>query len=284
MSGVLRTRAIGVVTAAAIVTAATLGAADGTPTILVSRQLLAAENLKVGELVQLSSTGSGEGGRTFRVAGVYEPVANPSLLGARRQEVRLHLGDLLALTADPGDRGALDTVAAINVALDDPSDAAAFGADLSARVPGLVTRPAVGSSAPFVVLERFHLAIALVTVIASSVFLLALMVMLVDERREIVGMLRLIGFRRRRILQQVLAEGAIIAVGGAVFGVAFAAALQRAVNAFFQWKYDTVLVFVHITPQVVLQSALLAIPLGIAASLVASWTLLRRQAYVLARR
>ena len=36
---------------------------------------------------------------------------------------------------------------------------------------------------PFVVLERFHLAIAIVTIIASTVFLLALTVMLVDERR-----------------------------------------------------------------------------------------------------
>ncbi len=77
----------------------------------------------------------------------------------------------------------------------------------SAAVPGAVAQR-TGSderrAAPFVVLERFHLAIAIVTVIASSVFLLALMLMLVDERRATVGMLRLIGFRRSRILQHVL--------------------------------------------------------------------------------
>ncbi len=60
----------------------------------------------------------------------------------------------------------------------------------------------------FVVLERFHLAIAIVTVVASTVFLLALMLMLVDERRETVGILRLIGLPTRRILLQVFVEGA----------------------------------------------------------------------------
>ena len=72
-------------------------------------------------------------------------------------------------------------------------------------------------------LERFHLAVAIVTMIGSAVFLLALMMMLVDERRDTVGMLRLIGFTRRRILMQVFAEGTLIAAAGTAFGVLFAA-------------------------------------------------------------
>ena len=57
-------------------------------------------------------------------------------------------------------------------------------------------------------------------------FLLALMVMVVDERRSTVGTLRLIGFTRRRILIQVLAEGALIATVGAAAGILFAFATQ----------------------------------------------------------
>ena len=101
-------------------------------------------------------------------------------------------------------------------------------------------------AAPFVVLERFHLAIAVVTVIASSVFLLALMLMLVEERRATVGVLRLIGFRRARILQHVLAEGVVIALAGAVFGIVLSVVMQDGINRFFQWRYDTALVFVQI--------------------------------------
>ncbi|PYQ47262.1 MAG: hypothetical protein DMF78_24180, partial [Acidobacteria bacterium] len=69
------------------------------------------------------------------------------------------------------------------------------------------------------------------------------MVMLVDERRDTMAILRLIGLSRRRILAQVLVEGMLIAVVGAVFGVALAAVLETGFNRFFQWRYDTALVF-----------------------------------------
>ena len=199
----------------------------------------------------------------------------------------MHLPDLSSLVADPSDPGSLETVTAINVALTQPADAAPFARDVAARLPGAVARP---TSAPddrtstFVVLERFHLAIAIVTVVGSAVFLLALMVMLVEERRGTVGILRLIGFTRQRILLQVFAEGAVIAVAGACCGVLFALASEGFFNRFFQWRYDTALVFLRITPRVALQSVAMAIPLGILASLIASWTLLRQQLLTLIRR
>jgi hypothetical protein len=81
--------------------------------------------------------------------------------------------------------------------------------------------------------RALHLAIAIVTVVGSAVFLLALMVMLVEERRATVGILRLIGFTRQRILVQVFAEGPLIAVAGAAFGVLFALVSQGFFNRFF---------------------------------------------------
>jgi ABC-type lipoprotein release transport system permease subunit len=260
-------------------------AADQSPGILVSRQLLESRQLRVGQLVRLAPDASGAGARTFRIDGVYEPTPDPMRFAQPRLEARLHLPDLLALTAEP-DSG-VDSVNAINVKLADPADATAFANDVMARLPGLNARP---TRAPdertqsFVVIERFHLAIAIVTVIGSAVFLLALMVMLVDERRGTVGILRLIGFTRRRILVQVFAEGALIALAGAAFGILFALASQKIFNRFFQWRYDTALVFLRITPHVVIQSLALTVPLGVAASLIASWTLLRRQLLALIRR
>ena len=137
-----------------------------------------------------------------------------------RHEVRLHLPDLMA-TDGRARRSAGVRVGGRDQRRASPaaSDAAALSATrLASRIPGLVVRSTSASderAAPFVVLERFHLAIAIVTVIASSIFLLALMLMLVDERRETVGILRLIGFRRRRILLHVLAEGVVVAAAGA---------------------------------------------------------------------
>jgi putative ABC transport system permease protein len=257
------------------------------PAVLVSRPLRESERLSIGDLVWLSTDPTGAHPRQFRIAGEYEPVPDPMRLGTVRHEVRLHLPDLIEMTADPADPLATESVDAVNVALAKPADAASFARDLSARAPGLVVRSTVGSderAAPFIVLERFHLAIAIVTVIASSIFLLALMLMLVDERRETMGILRLIGFRRRRILLHVLAEGAVIAAAGAVFGIVLSVALEGGINRFFEWRYDTALVFVRITPRIALRSVVLAVPLGLLAAIASSWTLLRREVFSLTRR
>jgi putative ABC transport system permease protein len=259
------------------------------PTVLLSRQLAAAEGLRVGDTVTLASKPDGSSARRFRVAGTYEPVADPMRLAAQRFEARLHLPDLLSLVAVVPDPLSAESVTAINVALKDPGTVSSFADDVRATIPipQLTARSAQGgegTATVFVVLDRFHFAIAIVTVIASTVFLLALMVMLVEERRETVGILRLIGLRKRRILFQVVAEGLLIAVVGAAFGILFAAALEGSVNAFFQWWYDTPLVFVRITPRIAASCVLVAVPLGVLASLISSWTLLRANVLDLARR
>jgi putative ABC transport system permease protein len=257
------------------------------PGILLSRQLAESHNLRVGDRVRLAADPSGAHSRLFRIDGIYEPTPDPMRFAQQRFEARLHLPDLLALTADPSDPASMEAVTSINVALVNPSDAPVFARDLAARLPGIIARPTTAPddrTTTFVVLERFHLAIAIVTVIGSAVFLLALMVMLVDERRGTVGILRLIGFTRSRILLQVFTEGTLIAVAGAVAGILFALAMQGFFNRFFQWRYDTALVFLRITPRVVWQSLVVAVPLGIAASLIASWTLLRQRLLALMRR
>jgi putative ABC transport system permease protein len=272
------------------------------PQVLVSRQLLEKEHLEIGEVISLSGAASGRNKRLFRIVGTYEPVADPARLGDPSLAVRLHLPDLIDLGSDALDPQAHERAGAINVKLagranpgdDNVGDAdaggrdvKAFGRELATRMPGLEvhsTVPREREADPFVVLERFHLAIAVVTVFASSMFLLALMVMLVDERRQTVAILRMIGLRRRRILLQVLAEGLLVALAGAGFGVLLAAVLQGGFNHFFQWRYDTSLVFVRVTPQIAARSVLLAVPLGVAASAMSSWSLLRRDALNLARR
>ncbi len=256
------------------------------PDILVSRQLLESQQLAVGDVIALSSDTAGSNPRSFRIAGQYEPTPDPMRLGAARLEVRLHLPDILGLTAgsDPLEAESVD---ALNVMLATDGDARATARRLITAVPGTLAERTGNDerrAAPFVVLERFHLAIAIVTVIASSVFLLALMLMLVEERRATVGMLRLIGFRRSRILQHVLAEGVVIAITGALFGVVLSVVMEGGINRFFQWRYDTALVFVHITPGVALRSVAVAVPLGVAAIFASSWSLLRGEGISLTRR
>ncbi len=267
--------------------AASPAAADDVPTVLLSRQLAESRGLTVGALVRLAPRADGTGARTFRVAGIYEPTPDPARLGTVPREIRLHLPDLLDLTREPDDPVGAEHVAAINVALQDQGDSAAFARDVNARIPGVLARrtdEAAGAAAPFRVLERFHFAIAAVTIGAATVFLLALTIMLVDERRETAGVLRLIGLPSRRILLQVLIEGVLVAGVGAAFGLCLAVLSESLINAYFQWRYDTALVFVRITPEIARTCLAIAVPLGAAATVTASWALLRRNGLRLARR
>jgi ABC-type lipoprotein release transport system permease subunit len=256
-------------------------------TILVSRQLAESERLEIGSVVRLSADPGGALAREFRIVGIYEPTPDPARLGGVPREVRLHLTELLDLTRPSDVPAGTEYVSTINVALVDPQDARRFARDVNARMPGVFARPARaagGSAAPFAVLERFHQAIAIVTISAATVFLLALTIMLVEERRETVVILRLIGLPARRILMQVLLEGLLVAGAGATFGLVLAIASQSAINRFFQWRYDTALVFVRITLDVALTCVAIAVPLGAAATVLASWALLRRRILRLARR
>ena len=267
---------------------ATAGAQDTQlPTVLVSRQLAESERLTVGSVVRLATDASGTRSQEFRVGGIYEPTPDPSRLGQVPRAVRLHLPDLLDMTRPVGIPAGAEYISSVNVALVNPDDAHQFARDVDARLPGVVALPsgeAAGSAGPFRVLERFHLAIAIVTIVAATVFLLALTIMLVDERRETVGVLRLIGLPVRRILAQILLEGLMVAGVGAIFGLVLAVLSEQLINQFFQWRYDTALVFVRVTGDVALTCVTIAVPLGASATVVASWALLRRGGLRLARR
>jgi len=265
----------------------TTAPADPPAGILISRQLAEREHLHAGDLVSLALDATGTGSRPFRVDGTYEPTPDPLRFTAKRIEARMHLPDLIAMTANPADPASAESLSAINVRLADPQDAVRFAAAVAARAPGIVVRPttrARDGSDPFAVLERFHVAVAIVTVLGSTAFLLALMVMRAEERRETIGIIRLIGISQRSILIEVLVEGLLIATAGAAFGILLAVATQGAVNAFFQWRYDTALVFVRVTRSIALQSIAVSVPLGILAGLVGSWTLLRRDVLALVGR
>jgi len=281
------TRYVLALVGAALVATAPVRADDKLPSVLISRQLSESEHLAVGDVIRLSVSEDGRNVQQFRIAGVYEPTPDPARLGAVIREVQLHLPDLVNLTRDTSTPSGSEYVQTINVALVDPSDAEAFSRDVRARMPGIDAQPATGaaeSTGPFIVLRRFHLAIAIVTIVASTVFLLALTIMLVDERRAAVGVLRLIGLPIRRIVLQLFLEGVFIAVVGSMFGLVLSLLSQGIINRFFQWRYDTALVFVRITPQVAAVCVAIAVPLGVSATVVASWALLRRNGLRLARR
>ena len=133
-------------------------------------------------------------------------------------------------------------------------------------------------------LDRFHWAIAIVTVAGSTAFLLALMVMRAEERREIIGILRLMGIPPRSILVEVLLEGLLIATAGAVFGTLVAVSAQSLVNGSSSGATTRRWCSCASRLRSPGRRVAFAVPLGVVAGLAASWTLLRRDVVSLIRR
>jgi hypothetical protein len=86
------------------------------------------------------------------------------------------------------------------------------------------------------------------------------------------------------VLLEVFIEGLFLAMAGAAVGLLIAIASEGLFNRFFQWRYDTSLVFIRVTPAIAVRCVALAVPLGVLASVLASWTLLRRNIMTLLRR
>jgi putative ABC transport system permease protein len=131
------------------------------------------------------------------------------------------------------------------------------------------------------VVSRFHRAIAVITIVASAVFLLCIMLLKVEERRLDAAVMRFVGVRRRTIFGALLLEAAVVAAFGSILGTGLAYLAGAATNAYYGRFFETTLIFSLITPDLVLFSVALSLALGIAAGAVAAWRLVHTRPLVL---
>jgi len=248
------------------------------PGVAVERRLAGELALHVGDTVRLGA--APDSMRTLAVvAAVYEPRPDPAHITKDERYVRLHLPDLAALLGAPDrvDRFGIGLVPGV------PVDSAV--ARLEQYAFGYQAFPsaaiASGSSQTFLVVSRFHRAIAVITIVASAVFLLCIMLLKVEERRLDAAVMRFIGVRRRTIFGALLLEAALVAVAGSVVGTVLAFAAGAVTNAYYRRFFDTALTFSLITPGIVLFSVGLSLALGVAAGALAAWRLVRTRPLVL---
>lgn len=242
--------------------------------ITIDERLAARATLAVGDTAVLAPS-AGARGDTVIIAGITRRSADPSEIARSEFRVRLHLDHLQAITGS-GDRvgrfavqtrdlpGAVDSAAARINAL-----AFGFRAYPAAEV-------AVETSATFRVVNRFHRAIGVITIVASAIFLLCITLLKVDERRRDAGALRLLGISRATIVRAVVLEASLIAVIGSLMGAAFGYVAGWIVNWYYQGVYSTPLKFAIVTPGIVLFATALSLGLGVIAGLLAAQRLVRR--------
>ncbi|MCU0620430.1 MAG: ABC transporter permease [Gemmatimonadales bacterium] len=262
----------------AIALLAALGQQPAPIDIAIERRLAREHALRVGDTVRLG-TAPDVPGTLARVAAIYEPARDPAAILRREPRIRLHLPDLATLLGTP------DRVDRLGVRLRAGVAAEGAAAALNRSAYGYRAQPssaiASESSQTFRVVSRFHRAIAVITIVASAIFLLCIMLLKVEERRLDAAVMRFVGVRRRTIFLALLLEAAVVAGLGSLLGVGIAWLSSLATNAYYQRFFDTRLVFSLVTPGIVRFSVLLSLLLGLGAGALAAWRLVRTRPMVL---
>jgi putative ABC transport system permease protein len=245
--------------------------------IAIDDRLAANAGLAVGDRVALSRDPASPRDSATVVA-VFSRASDPSEVARGEYHVRLHLDDLQTVL-DYGDRVDRFAIQSAPGRIDDALRAingAAFGfrAYPSREI-------AVQTSRTFLVVSRFHRAIGVITVVASAIFLLCIMLLKVEERRRDVAALRLMGISRATVVASIMVEATVIAVFGSLVGIALGALASAIVNWHYQGVYRTPLAFSTVTPGIVASAVALSVLLGLAAGYLAAQRLVRQQPLVL---
>jgi putative ABC transport system permease protein len=266
---------------AALLFAALTQSIDSTParhaprTIAIDERLASDARIKVGDRLVVATTPGGAGDSVI-VAAVIRRRADPSEVARAEYRAIMHLNELQSLVSygDRVDRFAVSTrgAAATDSAIRHINDAAfGFQAYRSRDI-------AVETSRTFLVVSRFHRAIGVITIVASAIFLLCIMLLKVDERRRDVAALRLMGISARSIVRSVMVEAALVAVVGSVVGVGLGWVAAQIINWHYRAVYRTPLAFALVTPDIVFLAVALSLVLGLAAGLLAAQRLVHMPA------
>lgn len=262
----------------AALVSAVLQAPTQVPAIAVERRLATQLGLSVGDTIRLGPTPD-----SLRllatVAAVYEPRPDPGEVSRPTRRIRMHLPDLSSLLGTP------DRVDRFGVALEPGVSAdtavAILGRGALGYQPFSSRAIASESSQTFRVVSRFHRAIAVISIVASAVFLLCIMLLKVEERRMDTAVMRFVGVRRRTIFVALLLEAALVAAAGSAAGTVLALIAGAVTNAYYRRFFDTALTFSIITPEIVAFSVALSLGLGLLAGAAAAARLVRTSPMVL---
>ncbi len=248
-------------------------------TIAIDERLAADAHIAVGDRVVISGIPAASSGDTVIVSAIVKRGADPAEVARGEYRVRLHLDQLQSLAGygDRVDRFAVATrgdVATTKALAEINSAAFGFEAHRSRDI-------AVETSKTFQVVSRFHKAIGVITIVASAIFLLCIMLLKVEERRRDVAALRLMGISRRTVMTGVVIEAALLALVGSALGVGVGWIGSQFINWYYRGVYRTPLYFSIITPSIVTLAVGLSLVLGISAGVLASLRLVRTPPLVL---
>lgn len=215
----------------------------------------AANSLKkgLGETINLS-------GRNYTIVGIYEN-------GSTYEDV----GGMLWIRDAQEAFGKQDKISLLGIKVNDPQRAAAIARRLEAEFPQLLIAQSsafIERLQDFATMNAIFNALVVLTLIVGGIVMTNAMLMSVFERTQEIGVLRALGWRRRRVIALVLGEALALSLLSAAIGIGLGVGLNLLLvqtpdfGAFLQPAY---------TPRLFGQVALLALGLGALGGLYPAW-------------
>jgi ABC-type antimicrobial peptide transport system permease subunit len=221
--------------------------------IILGRSAATGLKKNVGEKLKLGSY-------SFRVVGIFENGLTYEDAGGT-----VMLRDAQQMLGMPR------KVSLLGIHLDDPRRAGELAPQLEAKYPQLMISRAseLTDRMQDIATTRAVLnALIGLTVIVGGIVMMNAMLMTVYERTQEIGVLRALGWRRRRVIGMILGEAIglsmLSGIAGALLGVALNAAfaLEPSMGAFLKAAYS---------PWLFLQTILLCLTLGVLGGLYPAW-------------
>jgi putative ABC transport system permease protein len=178
---------------------------QGSREIMIGRQIAEAQNLGVGETINLQ-------GSRYRIVGIYEHSLAMFEMGGV-----ISLRDAQKFAGHPG------KVTFFSVSLRNPSQAKEIREEINAKFPEIHASLAgdFASESPNIQsADILSDGISILAVLVGGIGLMNTMLMSTLERTREIGVLRALGWRRRAILRLIMSESLVLGCLGALAGIA----------------------------------------------------------------
>lgn len=227
--------------------------------MIIGRQIANSLRQGPGDLVRIM-------GRPFRVAGIYETGVGYQDAGAVIDQ-----REAQALFEKP------HQVSFYQVRLHDPQKVDLVIHQIEQRFPQVsVSRSAqlFENTEDIAMMRGFITVLSSIAIVVGSVGVMNTLLMSVFERTREIGVLRALGWRRRQILEQILAESLVLAVLGGIAGTLLGVFLVYLMGFIPLWGG---MLSGSFKPVIFLQAALVALGLGLIGGVYPAWRATRLQ-------
>ena len=227
-------------------------AGRGTP-LLLGRRTAQSMGKQVGDSLRVT-------GSVFRIVGIYETGDGFEDGGAV-----VPLAEAQALALQPR------RVSMLYIKLDDPSEADRVQARIARRFPDLALSTTSGFASEeqmTELLEGMAMVVAGLAVVIGGVGMTNTLFMSVFERTREIGVLRSLGWRRRRVLFLVLSESLALSLAGGLVGMGLGVAAVFSLSVSSSWLRTF---GAHLSPELFIRALVTVVVLGLVGGAYPAW-------------